>query len=105
MSEKKEVVHQLTLHQLHSEGKSLYEEAEEATVLTGEWDEGTDEDVDNERSYLATSSDECASPGSTDQALRNSGAKETMGLEQVDTELALLIYRNGLVFDVKTDSS
>ncbi|XP_047443768.1 interleukin-12 receptor subunit beta-1 [Mugil cephalus] len=101
--EKKEVVHQLTLYQPHPEEKSFSEEAEEATVLRGECDGEIDEDVDNERSNSTAS--ECVSPGSTDQVMRNSEKGETTDLEQVDEELALLIYRNGLVFDLKTDLS
>ncbi|XP_023138044.2 leukemia inhibitory factor receptor [Amphiprion ocellaris] len=96
MLENKEEVHDLTLYQVHSEGKSLSEEAEETTVLGGEWDDGTDEDVENKRSDSGGSGDECLSPGSANQALKTD-------LEQVDNELTMLIYRTGLVFDMKTD--
>lgn len=94
--EGKEEVHKLTLHQ-HPEDKSVPEDAEETTVLTGEWDEGTDEDVDD-------GVDSRMSGGTSDEALRSSREGEMTDLEQVDNEIAMLIYRNGLVFDVKTDS-
>ncbi|XP_044056507.1 uncharacterized protein il12rb1 isoform X2 [Siniperca chuatsi] len=104
MLERKEEVDELTLHQLHPEGKSVPEDAEETAVLAGEWDDGTDEDVENVRGDSGMSggtSDECLNPGS---ALRSSREGEMTDLEQVDNEIAMLIYRNGLVFDVKTDS-
>lgn len=99
--EKKEEVHELTLYQLHPEGKSLPEDAEETTVW--KWDDVTDEDVENETGDSRMSdrtSDECLILGSTEQALRSS-REDT---EQVD-EITMLIYRKGLVFDMKTDSS
>ncbi|XP_008277613.1 leukemia inhibitory factor receptor [Stegastes partitus] len=96
MLESKEEVHDLMLYQVHSERKSVSEEAEEATVLGGDWEDGTDEDVENETSGSGGSGDERLSPGSTDQALKTD-------LDQVDTELAMLIYKTGLVFDMKTD--
>ncbi|XP_068591019.1 leukemia inhibitory factor receptor [Cebidichthys violaceus] len=102
--EGKEEVHKLTLHQ-HPEDKSVPEDAKETTVLTGEWDEGTDENLDDrvDSRMSEGTSDEC--PGSTDEALRSSREGEMTDLEQVDNEIAMLIYRNGLVFDVKADSS
>ncbi|XP_070816930.1 leukemia inhibitory factor receptor [Chaetodon trifascialis] len=108
MLERKEEVHELTLHQLHPEGKHVPKDAEETTILRGEWHDGTDEDVENERGDSRMSggtSDESLSPGSTEQALRSSREGEVTDLEQVDNEIAMLIYRNGLVFDVKTDST
>ncbi|XP_075944284.1 oncostatin-M-specific receptor subunit beta isoform X1 [Anarhichas minor] len=92
--EGKEEVHKLTLHQ-HPEDKSVPEDAEETTVLTREWDEGTDVD---------DGVDSMMSEGTSDEALRSSREGEITDLEQVDNEIAMLIYRNGLVFDVKTDS-
>lgn len=107
MLERKEEVDELTLHQLHPEGNSAPEGAEETTIVGGDWDDDTDEDTEHERGDSRMSggtSDECLSPGSTDQALRSSKEAEITDLEQVDNEIAMLIYRNGLVFDVKTDS-
>ncbi|XP_018528533.1 interleukin-12 receptor subunit beta-1 isoform X2 [Lates calcarifer] len=104
MLEEKEEVHELMLSPLHPEVKSVPEDTEETTALHGEWDAGSDEDMGDERSdsrMSGESSDE--SPGSTDQALRSSREGEITDLEQVDNEIAMLIYRNGLVFDVKTD--
>lgn len=98
MLERKEEVHELTLHQLHPEGKRVPKDVEE-TILH--------EHVENERDDSRMSggnSDECLSPGSTEQALRSSREGEVTDLEQVDNEIAMLTYRNGLVFDVKTDS-
>ncbi|XP_051232477.1 leukemia inhibitory factor receptor isoform X12 [Dicentrarchus labrax] len=105
MLERKEEVHELTLHQLHPERKSLPEDAEETPVFRGKWDDGTDEDAEDERGdsrMPGGSSDECLS---TDQALRSSREGEMTDMDQVDNEIAMLIYRNGLVFDVKTDST
>ncbi|XP_042273843.1 interleukin-12 receptor subunit beta-2 [Thunnus maccoyii] len=98
--EKEEKVHELTLHQLPPEHKTLLEDLEESTVQ--ERDDSTDEDPENERGDSQMSegtSDECLSPGSTEQVLRCSRED----IEQMD-ELTMLIYRKGLVFDVKTDS-
>lgn len=105
--EEKEEVHELTLHQIHPEGKSVPEDSEETILRGGEWDDGTDEDTENERSDSRMSggiNDECLCPGSTDLELRSSREGEMTDLEQVENEIAKLIYRNGLVFDVKTDS-
>ncbi|KAI3368646.1 hypothetical protein L3Q82_025652, partial [Scortum barcoo] len=105
MLEGKEEVHDLTLHQIHPEGKPVPEDSQETkTLCGGEWDEGTDEDKENERESGA-SDDECLSPSSTDQPSKSSREGETTDLAQVDNEIAMLIYRNGLVFDVKTDST
>ncbi|XP_034069039.1 interleukin-31 receptor subunit alpha-like isoform X2 [Gymnodraco acuticeps] len=105
--ERKEEVDELTLLQLHPEVKSVPEDAEESAVLAGEWEEDTDEDEDNERwdsRMLGGSSDECLSPGSTEEALRSSREGEITDVEQLDNEIAMLIYKKGLVFNVKTDS-
>ncbi len=107
MLERKEEVHELTLHQPHPECISVPEDTEQTTVLRREWDDGSDKDVDNERSDSRMSGgagDERSSHDSTDQALRSSRGDEMTDLEQLDNEIAMLIYRNGLVFDVKTDS-
>ncbi|XP_042368332.1 interleukin-12 receptor subunit beta-2 [Plectropomus leopardus] len=107
LEKKEEKVHELTLHQLQPEGKSVPKEDEETTVLKGECDDGTDEDATNERDDSRISgrtSDECLSPDSIDEGLKSSREGEMTELEQLDNEIAMLIYRNGLVFDVKTDS-
>ncbi|XP_060934530.1 interleukin-31 receptor subunit alpha-like [Limanda limanda] len=106
MLEGKEEVHDLLLLQLHPEHKTVPQEAEETTVLRGEWDAGSDEDVDNEREGDSRMSEGSGdeSPGSTDQQQKRSRVKELTDQEQVESEIALLIYRNGLVFDLKTDS-
>ncbi|KAK1897217.1 Leukemia inhibitory factor receptor [Dissostichus eleginoides] len=105
--ERKEEVDELTLLQLHPEGKSVPEDAEESAVLAGEWEEDTDEDEDNERwdsRMSGGSSDEGLSPGSTGEALRSSREGEITDVVQLDNEIAMLIYKKGLVFDVKRDS-
>uniref|UniRef100_UPI0037E731E1 oncostatin-M-specific receptor subunit beta n=1 Tax=Semicossyphus pulcher TaxID=241346 RepID=UPI0037E731E1 len=105
MLERKEEVHELTLHKLLTEVKSVPEDFEETTVLGVKWDDGSDEDVETERGDSSMSgeiSDEA--PGLTDEALRSSKDRGTTDLEQLESEFAMLIYRNGLVFDVKTDS-
>ncbi|XP_069377924.1 interleukin-12 receptor subunit beta-1 isoform X2 [Paralichthys olivaceus] len=105
MLERKEEVHKLILLQLHPEGKTVPQEAEETAALRGKWGSGSDEDedVDEGDSRMSEGSgDEI--PGSTDQKQNSSRVKELTDLEQVDSEIAMLIYRNGLVFDVKTDS-
>lgn len=104
MLERKEEVHELMLCQLRPEGKCVIEDAEEATIFREEWDDGTGENLENERRDSRMSggtSDECLSPGSTDQALRSCREEE---MTDLDNEIAMLIYRNGLVFDVKVDS-
>ncbi|XP_029284788.1 interleukin-12 receptor subunit beta-2-like isoform X1 [Cottoperca gobio] len=102
--ERKEEVHELTLHPLHPEGKSVPKDAEETAVLVRQWDDCMDEDVENERGDSGGPSEDCSSPGSTEEALRSRGGEMT-DLEQVDNEIAMLIYRNGLVFDVQTEDS
>ncbi|XP_063747661.1 leukemia inhibitory factor receptor-like isoform X3 [Eleginops maclovinus] len=105
--ERKEEVHELTLLQLHQERKSVPEDAEESTVPAGEWEDGTDEYKDNERWDSRTSggsSDECFSPFSTEEALKGFREGKITDVEQLDNEIAMLIYRKGLVFDVKRDS-
>ena len=96
-------MHELTLlQQLHPEDGSVPEDPEEPTVLSGEWDHSSDEDLENHSGGSGMSggtSDEGLNPGSTEEALRSS-----RDLEQMDNEIAMLIYRNDLVFDVKADS-
>ncbi|MED6284157.1 hypothetical protein CHARACLAT_016455, partial [Characodon lateralis] len=92
MCERKEEVHELTLHQPISE---------KATVLKGELDDGIERKVEKDGSCLEQSDDESSSLVSADVTLRKADLKD---LEQVETELAMLIYRNGLVFDVKSES-
>ncbi|CAK6972127.1 interleukin-6 receptor subunit beta [Scomber scombrus] len=102
--EKEEEVCELTMHQLHPERKTVLEDAEETTVL--EWDDNTDEDGEDERGdswMFEGTSDECFSPGSTEEAPGSSREEEMTDMEQMD-EITLLIYKRGLVFDVKTDS-
>ncbi|KAM7011898.1 interleukin-12 receptor subunit beta-2 [Tautogolabrus adspersus] len=104
MQVRKEEVHELTLHVLLQEDKTVPEETEGMTVLGGEWN-GTDEDMDNERGDSRMSGDiSDEGPDCSDDALRNSTEREMKDLQQLENEFAMLIYRNGLVFDVKTDS-
>ncbi|KAM8875142.1 uncharacterized protein il12rb1 isoform 2-T2 [Spinachia spinachia] len=99
--EGKEEVDELTLHHL-PEVKSAPADAEETTVFTQEWDDGSDLDDRVGSMMLEGIGKECL--GSTDEAMRSSGEGEMKDLEQMHNEIARLIYRNGLVFDIKTDS-
>ncbi|XP_028259602.1 leukemia inhibitory factor receptor [Parambassis ranga] len=99
MMERKEEVHELTLHHILPAEKTVTEKSSEE--VGEEWDDRTDEDVEDGRSDSEGSSDEC--PDFTVQALWSSRKGEVTEIEQADNELELLIYRNGLVFDVKTD--
>lgn len=105
MLERKEEVDELTLLQLHPESKSTLEGIKETTDVREDRDDDADMDAVNERGdsrMLGGTSDEGLTPDSTDQALRSS--REAEMTDEVDNELAMLIYRNGLVFDAKTDS-
>ncbi|XP_071380690.1 interleukin-6 receptor subunit beta isoform X2 [Centroberyx affinis] len=110
MLEIKEEVHELMLQ---PEGKSvpMPEDLEETTVLGEVWetDDAAEEDMEHERilgdsTTSEGASDECLSPGYKSQVLRRSRDSEVTDLGQGD-EITMLIYRNGLVFDVKADSS
>ncbi|XP_060890793.1 interleukin-12 receptor subunit beta-2, partial [Labrus mixtus] len=104
MQVRKEEVHDLTLHVLLPEDKTVPEETEGMTGVRGEWD-GTDEDMENERGDSRMSGDiSDEGPDCTDDALRSSRETEMTDLQQLENKFAMLIYRNGLVFDVKTDS-
>lgn len=103
MLERKEEVDELTLLQLHPENKSTLEDTKETTDV-GDQDDDTGNAVKGrvDLRMLGGTSDEGLSPDSTDQALRSS--REAEVTDDMDNELAMLIYRNGLVFDAKTDS-
>lgn len=96
MWERKEEVHEVTLHKLVPEQKPV----SEATVLKGEWDDEAGQQVEKDGCCSGESDDESSSLASGDDTLRKADLKN---LEQVETELAMLIYRNGLVFDVKSE--
>lgn len=96
--ERKEEVDELMLQQPHSEVKSAPRDPQETTVLSEDWD--VDTEVEGSDSRLSGGpSDNCSS----DLAPRDCREAETTDLEQVDNEITMLIYRNGLVFDMKTD--
>lgn len=100
MMERKEEVDELMLQQPHSEVKSAPRDPQETTVLSKDWD--VDTEVEGSHSRLSGGpSDDCSS----DLAPRDCREAETTDLEQVDNEITMLIYRNGLVFDMKTDSA
>lgn len=95
--ERPEEVDELRLFQLK-------EESAEEMQVRGEWYEDTDGDTEEDGTDLRVSEhygDERLN--STDEALKNS----RVGAGKVDlaNEIAMLTYRNGLLFDVKTDSS
>ncbi|XP_056270980.1 uncharacterized protein il12rb1 [Pseudoliparis swirei] len=85
--EGKEELDELTLHQ------SVPKHPEELLLLTGEEDEGEEDRLDMSDEESHSSEDPKSSRG------------DETDLEQVDNEIAMLIYRNGLVFDLKTDES
>lgn len=97
MLERKEEVHEVTLVQLHPECCPT----EDMEIQKGILDDGSDVDEDNEEG------DNVSKAGSDDkeQMLRGSTEVELTDLDQVQNEIAILIYRNGLVFDVNMDSS
>uniref|UniRef100_A0A673ASD4 Fibronectin type-III domain-containing protein n=1 Tax=Sphaeramia orbicularis TaxID=375764 RepID=A0A673ASD4_9TELE len=108
MMDRKEEVHELTLFQLHPDSKPVPEDAEESTVLRGGWDNGSDEDQEGESRDRRTSEgdgDECLSSDSTERTLTRSKQTAMADLERVENDIAMLIYKNGLVFDVKADST
>lgn len=98
LCERTEEVHELTLHQIVRDNKSA---SEEVTALKGEWDGGTEREEEEDGCCSGESDDEGSSLASRDETVRKAELKD---LEQVETELAMLIYKNGLVFDVKLES-
>lgn len=101
MIEKKEEMDELMLQQLHSEDKSDPRDAQETTFLGGDWD--TDKEGDTEGRSDSRLSGGPGDDSSADPAVGRGREAEVNDLEQVDNEIAMLIYRNGLVFDMKTD--
>uniref|UniRef100_A0A8C6MF86 Fibronectin type-III domain-containing protein n=1 Tax=Nothobranchius furzeri TaxID=105023 RepID=A0A8C6MF86_NOTFU len=95
MCNAKEEVHKLTLHQPVPEQTPVSDETSISSVLKGECNDTSDEDMKKERSDSAGSEDKGLSLDSADQTL----CKPQMA------ELARLIYRNGLVVNVKSESS
>ncbi|KAM4575223.1 interleukin-12 receptor subunit beta-2 [Fundulus diaphanus] len=93
MWERKEQVDELTLHQ-------IVPDSGEATLLTGDWEDGTEWRVEKDGGCSEGSDDRRSSLASVDETQRQAELKD---LEQVETELAMLIYKNGLVFDVKSE--
>lgn len=102
MLERPEEVDELTLYELQQENRLTPDGAEE-TLVRSEY-EDMDEDM-KEDSADARVWEHYGDEGlnSTEQALKKSRS-ETRKTELAN-EIAMLIYRNGLVFDVKTDSS
>ncbi|XP_034035939.1 interleukin-12 receptor subunit beta-1 [Thalassophryne amazonica] len=109
MLERKEEVHEVMLYQLKSEEKTvILGDTEETAVLQAGWDKTADSNLENEGIVGdAEMSDEMGHErltlDSEDQESRATRNVETTNVGQADAELAMLIYRNGLVFDMKTD--
>lgn len=101
MMDRKEKMDELMLQQLHSEDKPGPRDPEETTLLRGDWD--TDKVRDTEDRSDSRLSEEHGDDTSTDPAVGRARETEENNLEQVDNDIAMLIYRNGLVFDMKTD--
>lgn len=89
------------LQQQHTEDKSGPSDPQETTVLGGDWDADKDGDTEDRRD--STLSGGPGDPSSTDAAVGRGREADGNAQEQVDNEIAMLIYRNGLVFDTKTD--
>ncbi|XP_028300677.1 interleukin-27 receptor subunit alpha isoform X2 [Gouania willdenowi] len=101
--DEKEEFHQVTLLQIHQEGTSVIEETE-GISLSELWKDESGEDKDNDMRDSEKLEDASLSSGSIVRTLGNSGEREITDIDQMDHELSMLTYRNGLVFDVKTDS-
>lgn len=99
--ERKTELDELMLQQPHSEDKPDPGDPQETTSLRGDWD--TDEDGDTEDRSDSRLSEEYGEGSSADPAAERARETEERDLEQVENEIAMLIYRNGLVFDMKTD--
>uniref|UniRef100_A0A665VBK0 Fibronectin type-III domain-containing protein n=1 Tax=Echeneis naucrates TaxID=173247 RepID=A0A665VBK0_ECHNA len=89
--EGKEEVSNLTLLQLQPK------DMEETSIPRGQWGDGGDGGEEG-------SEGDDEGPDSTGRALSSSRDGDVMDEEQLDHEIALLIYKNGLVFDVKPES-
>ncbi|XP_038147544.1 interleukin-12 receptor subunit beta-1 [Cyprinodon tularosa] len=96
--ERKEEVDNLSLHPIDPETSPV---SKQATVLEDEWDDGAEQKEEAEEGCSGGSDDERTSLTSADETVRTAELKD---MEQVESELAMLIYRNGLVFDVKSES-
>lgn len=103
MLERPEEMDELTLHELHQESK-LTPEKPDKTLVRGEWYEDVDKDTEEDTTDLRVLEhygEGCLN--STDRATKQS--RLAAGKIDLANEIAMLIYRNGLVFDVRTDSS
>lgn len=101
MIEMKGEMDEVMLQQLHSEDKPGPADPEETTLLGGDSD--TEKDGDAEDRSDSRLSEEHGDESSPDPAAGRARESEENDLEQVDNEITMLIYRNGLVFDMKTD--
>lgn len=102
MLDRPEEMDELRVYELHQESKLTPESAEE-NLVRGEWYEDMDEDTEGDSTDLRVLEhyrDECLN--STHPALKKS--RSGAGKVDLANEIAMLIYRNGLVLDVKTDS-
>lgn len=106
LEKEEEQVNVLTLHLLQQDDKTLPEAADKTIVLPGEWDDCTDEDAENVNSSMSEGTcGDRLSPDSIEQPQSGSRNDKMNDINGVDDELALLLYRKGLVFDLKMDSS
>ena len=74
--------------------------APETRALISDWDVQTKRHAEDDRRDSDRSSDESVCPDSTEQTLRKA---ELIDPQQLNTELAKLIYKTGLMFDQKTE--
>ncbi|KAM4629853.1 leukemia inhibitory factor receptor [Polymixia lowei] len=109
--EMKEEVQELSLHQLQDNRIQESEDLEETTFLgevcetDGDREEALEDGTIVGGSRTPEGSDEPLSPSYKSQFLRCSGDLEITDLGQEDNEITTLMYRNGLVFDMKADST
>lgn len=99
--ERPEEVDELILFQLQPEGKSTTEDAEETPGRDdcyGDMDQDTEDSSTRSRMSVDYRDDRSDSTAGTLKSSREAGGTD------VENEIAMLIYKNGLVFDAKTDS-
>lgn len=99
--ERPEEVDELILYQLQPEDKSTTEDAEQTPDRDdcyGDMDEDTEDSSTRSRMSVDYGDERSDSTAGTLKSSREAGRTG------VENEIAMLIYKNGLVFDAKTDS-
>lgn len=99
--ERPEEVDELILYHLQPEGNSTTEDAEETPGRDdcyGDMDQDTQDSSTRSRMSVDYGDERADSAAGTLETSREAGRTD------VENEIAMLIYKNGLVFDAKTDS-